>query len=93
MKYRTAKLIRDLVEDLNNSFDVSYFRAAIVHDYPQVDAYSVHMFSESGTTWELVELSAFASSIAKLATNLTVRLDSYDRGTTEPHIVQSVRIH
>lgn len=93
MKYRTAKLIRDLVEDLNSSFDVDYFRAAIVHDHPSVDSYSVHMFSERGTTWALVELSAFASSLAKLACDLLVGLDSYDRGTTDSDIVQSVRIH
>lgn len=93
MKYRRAKLIRSLVEDLNSSFDVNYFRAAIVQDYPNEDSYSVHLFSAGGTTWPLCELAAFASSIVKITCDLNVRLDSYDRGTTEPDVVQSVRIH
>ena len=93
MKYKRAKLIRALVEDLNSSFDVDYFRAAIVHDHPTVDSYSVHLFSATGTTWPLCELTAFASSIEKITCDLSVRLDSYDKGTTEPDKVQSVRIH
>lgn len=93
MKYKRAKLIRALVEDLNSSFDEDYFRAAIVQDYPNEDSYSVHLFSATGTTWPLVELAAFASSLEKITCNLNVRLDSYDRGTTEPDKVQSVRIH
>lgn len=93
MKYRRAKLIRDLVEDLNSSFDVNYFRAAIVHDHPSADSYSVHLFSARGTTWPLCELAAFACSIEKITCDLSVRLDSYDKGTTEPDVVQSVRIH
>ena len=92
MKYKRAKLIRALVEDLNSSFDVDYFCAAIVHDYPSVDSYSVHLFSASGSTWPLCELAAFATSIEKITCGLSVRLDSYDKGTTEPNIVQSVHI-
>lgn len=93
MKYRRADLIRNLVEDLNASFDVDYFRAAIVQDYPNENSYSVHLFSAGGTTWPLCELAAFACSIVKITCDLNVRLDSYDRGTTKPDKVQSIRIH
>ena len=93
MTYKRAMLIRALVEDLNSSFDDSYFRAAIVHDYPKDDCYSVHLFLASGTTWPLCKLAAFASSVEDLTCYLSVRLDSYDRGTTEPDIVQSVRMY
>lgn len=93
MKYKRAELIRALVEDLNSSFDTNYFKAAIVQDYPNGNSYSVHLFSATGTTWPLCELAAFATSIEKIACDVSVRLDSYDRGTTEPDKVQSVRIH
>lgn len=93
MKYKRAKLIRALVEDLNSSFDADYFKAAIVQDYPDVDSYSVHLFSASGTTWPLCELAAFATSVEKITCDLSVRLDSYNRGTTVPDVVQSVRMH
>lgn len=93
MKYKRAKLIRDLVENLNGSYDADYFRAAIVRDYPQDDIFSVHMYAVSGGSFLLCELAAFASSIEKLTCGLTISLDSYDKGTTEPDIVQSVRIH
>lgn len=93
MKYKRAKLIRDLVEDLNSSYDANYFRAAIVHDQPSVDSYSVHLFSGNGATFLLCELAAFATSIEKLACDVNISLDHYDKGTKEPDIVQSVRIH
>ena len=93
MTYKRANLIRDLVADLNSSNDTDYYKAAIVRDHPSADSYSVHLFSASGTTWPLCELAAFATSIEKLTCDLSVRLDSYDKGTTEPDIVQSVRIH
>lgn len=93
MKYERAMLIRALVEDLNSSYEDSYFRAAIVRDHLNVDSYSVHLFSAYGTTWPLCILAAFACSIEKIACDVNVRLDSYDRGTKEPDIVQSVRIH
>lgn len=93
MKYKRAELIRALVYDLNSSFDKDYFKAAIVHDSPEEDCYSVHLFSATGTTWPLCELAAFATAIDKIACDVSVRLDSYDRGTTEPDKVQSVRIY
>lgn len=93
MKYKRAELIRALVEDLNSSFDTNYFKAAIVRDHPNEDSFSVHLFSATGTTWPLCELAAFATSIEKIACDVSVRLDSYDRGTTETDKVQSVRIH
>lgn len=93
MKYRRAELIRALVDDLNSSFDEDYFKAAIVRDYPNEDSFSVHLFSPTGTTWPLCELAAFAIDIEKLTCDLSVRIDSYDKGTTEPDMVQSVRIH
>lgn len=93
MTYKRAKLICTLVEDLNASYDKDYFRAAIVRDYPTQDIFSVHLFSATGATFLLCELAAFACALEKLSCKLLVRLDSYDRGTTEPDIVQSVRIH
>ena len=93
MKYKRAELIRALVYDLNSSFGKDYFKAAIVQDYPNEDSYSVHLFSASGTTWPLCELAAFATAIERITCDLSVRLDSYDKGTTEPDKVQSVRIH
>lgn len=93
MKYKRARLIRDLVEDLNRSNDDSYYRAAIVHDNPNEDNYSVHLFSPYGTTWPLCELAAFATSIEKIACDVSVRIDSYDKGIKEPDMVQSIRIH
>lgn len=93
MKYERAMLIRDLVENLNSSFEESYFKAAIVREHLHVASYSVHLFSVTGTTWPLCNLAAFATAIERITCDLNVRLDSYDRGTTEPDVVQSVRIH
>lgn len=92
MKYKRARLIRDLVADLNSLYDTNYFEAAIVQEHPTEDSYSVHLFSATGTTWQLCELSAFACSVGKLGGNMLIRLSSYDRGTTEPDEVQSVQI-
>ena len=93
MTYKRAMLIKALVEDLDDSFAQDYFRAAIIQDYPDEDCYSVHLFSGTGVTWTLCALAAFASSIEHLTNGLTVKLDSYNKSTTEPDIVQSVRIH
>lgn len=93
MKFRRASLIRSLVYDLSASLNENYFQAAIVRDHPDADSFSVHLFSGTGTTWPLCELAAFATSLEKLACDVSIRLDSYDKGTTEPDIVQSIRIH
>jgi len=93
MTYKRANLIRDLVEDLNSSYDANYYRAAIVRDHPSADDYSVHLFSGNGATFLLCELAAFATSVENLTCNVSISLDSYDKGTTEPDVVQSIRIH
>lgn len=93
MKYKRANLIRDLVGDLNSSFDADYYKAAIVRDHPSVDSYSVHLFSGNGASFLLCELAAFAASVEKLACDVNISLDSYDKGTTEPDVVPSIRIH
>ena len=93
MTLKRAKLIVNLVEDLNSSFDTEYYSGAIVQIYRGADSYSVYLFSTTGTSGHLCELAAFACSIEKITCGLIVSLDSYDKGTTEPEEVQSIRIY
>ena len=93
MTYKRAMLIKDLVDNLNDSFASDYFSAAIVQDFPDEDFYSVHLFSNADNTGSLCRLAAFASSIENLSCGIIVRLDSYNKGTTETDMVPSIRIH
>lgn len=92
MKYRRARLIQQLIEDLNSPFSREYFQAAIVKDRSTDDGYSVHLYSLTDSSWRLCDLVAFASSMYKLTGELSISLDSYSKGTEDACVYQSVRL-
>lgn len=95
MKFSTAISIRNLVNDLNESFDQDYYKCAIVEGINPIrpGECGVHLYSATGTSCHLIDLAALASAIEHLSANICVRFAWYNTATKGDNFVRSVYIH
>lgn len=92
MKYSRACYIRDLVYNLDQSWDSSNYVAAIQEDPNQSREYSVYLYSRDGHSHQLMHLAAFACAISNLATDILYRISEYNKATYGEEMVQAIQI-
>lgn len=92
MKYSRASYIRDLVYNLDQSWESSNYVAAIKEEDHENNEWSVYLYSREGYTHQLVNLAGFALGLCGLASDINYRMAEYNKATYGEEMVQAIQI-
>lgn len=92
MKYSRASYIRDLVYNLDQSWESSNYVAAIKEEDHENNEWSVYLYSREGYGHQLVNLAGFALGLCGLASDIHYRMSEYNKATYGEEMVQAIKI-
>lgn len=92
MKYSRAKYIKDLVLNLDQSWDNWIYDAAIEEEPKKSREYSVYLYPRLEFSHLLIHLAAFACTMSNLATDIQYSICEYNKSTYGEEMVQAIRI-
>ena len=92
MTYKRASLIRDLVYNLDQSWDTSNYVAAIHAEDSIHNEFSVYLYSREGHTHQLINLAGFALGLCGLASDINYRMSEYNKATYGEEMVNAIQI-
>lgn len=92
MKYSRADYIRLLVYNLDQSWEMSNYVAAIKESDHEKNEWSVYLYSRGGYGFQLIHLAAFALAITHLANDIHYSITEYNRATEGEDLVQAIKI-
>lgn len=92
MKFSRADYIRDLVHNLDQSWETSNYVAAIKEEDHENNEWSVYLYSREGFPHQLVNLAGFVCGLNGLASDLHYRMTEYNKATYGKEMVQAIQI-
>lgn len=92
MKYNRARLISNLVNNLDRSWDTSNYVAAIKPDDPTDNEWCVYLYSRGNYPHHLIELAGFACALENLASDIHYTMSEYDKATYGEEMVPAIQI-
>lgn len=92
MTIKRATYIRDLVYNLDQSWDTSNYVAAIKAENSIIDEFSVYLYSREGYPHQLVNLAGFVCGLNGLASDLQYRMAEYNKATYGEEMVPAIQI-
>lgn len=92
MKYSRASYIRDLVYNLDQSWEYSHYAAAIKEEDHENNEWSVYLYSRTASKNEFMELVVFARSLDNLACDIFMTITEYNKATYGEEMVHAIKI-
>lgn len=92
MTIKRATYIKELVHNLDQSWDTSNYVAAIKAENSIHDEFSVYLYSREGHAFQLIKLAAFACALEALATDIHYSMTEYNKATYGEEMVQAILI-
>lgn len=92
MKFSRADYIRDLVHNLDQSWETSNYVAVIKEEDHENNEWSVYLYSREGYGHQLINLAGLACAISNLATDIQYRMAEYNKATYGKEMVQAIQI-
>lgn len=92
MKYVRAKLIQNLIDDIDTSWPIANYVAAIKEDAYDKGSYEVYFYPREGYAHQLIQLAGFVNGLDSIACDIHYTMTEYNRATKGEDMVQAIKI-